>query len=112
MGELYKYPVYHLTKLTDIKPGRCRVLVRDQHTDAHYHTGGTCELHHFGAGVFTPPRDSWSIDIDGCETVYRRTRGKAIEYIAAWWDKRLAQETGRPLGTFAQRRAELAERGK
>lgn len=111
MSELYKYPVYHLTKLTDIKPGRCRVLVRDEHTDAHYHTGGTCEIHHFGAGVFTPPRDSWSIDIDGCETVYRSTRAKAIKYVAAWWDKHLAEETGRPLSACAQRRSELAERG-
>lgn len=110
MPELYKYPVYHLTKLTDIKPGRCRVLVRDEHTDAHYHTGGTCEIHHLGAGVFTPPRDSWSIDIDGCETVYRRTRAEAIKYVAAWWDKHLAEETGRPLSKRAQRRSELAER--
>lgn len=112
MIELCKYPVFHLTKLTDIKPGRCRVLVRDGLTESHYHTGGTCELNHFGAGLFTPPRDLWSIDIDGCETVYRRTRTKAIRYIAAWWDQRLARETGRPLSTYAQSRAELAERSE
>lgn len=109
MSELYKYPVYHLTKLTDIKPGRCRVLVRDELKESHYHTGGTCRLHHFGAGVDAPPQGLWSIDIDGCGTVYRRTRTEAIRYIAAWWDERLARETGRPLSTYAQRRAELAE---
>ena len=102
--------IFHVTKLTGIKPGECVVLVRDRRK-MHYQIGGRCKLHHFGGGAFTKPRDSWSIDIDGCETVYRRTRAEAIKYVAAWLDKHLAEETGRPLSTRAQRRSELAERG-
>ena len=99
--------IYHATRLTGIKPGECTVLVRDG-GEAFYHIGGRCELNHFGGGPVLPPRDLWSIDIDGCDTVYKRTRAKAIEYVAAWWDVRLSEETGRPLDIYARRRAELA----
>ncbi|HJA29472.1 MAG TPA: hypothetical protein IAA15_07910 [Candidatus Olsenella pullicola] len=102
--------IYHTVKLTGIKPGECVVLVRDG--TMHYQIGGSCKLHHFGGGVFTKPRDSWSAEIDGCETVYKRTRAEAVKYIAAWWDVHLSKETGRPLDIYAQRRAELAGVGE
>lgn len=98
--------IFHTVKLTGIKPGECVVLVRNG--TGHYQIGGRCELNHFGAGVFTKPRDSWSVEIEGCETVYKRTRARAIEYVAAWWDVHVSKETGEPLDIYAQRRAELA----
>lgn len=113
MAEFYMYPVYHSVKLTDIRHGSVRVLVRDQHADSYYHTGGVCKLDYFGgAGLLTPTRDSWSVSIDGCETVYKRTRKEAIDYIAAWWDKHLAEKTGRPLSTAARLRIESFDRSR
>ena len=98
--------IFQTVKLTGIKPGECVVLVRDG--TRHYQIGGRCKLCHFGGGFFTKPRDSWAVDIDGCETVYKAKRSRAIEYVAAWWDVHLSEETGRPLDVYAQRRAELA----
>lgn len=99
--------IFHVTKLTGIKPGECVVLIRD--SKMHYQIGGRCKLHHFCGGVFTKPRDSWSAEIDGyTATVYKPTRAKAVEYVAAWWDVHVSKETGRPLHEFARRRAELA----
>ena len=99
--------IFHVTKLTGIKPGECVVLVRDD--KMHYQIGGRCRLHHFCGGVFTRPRDSWAVDIDGCETVYRRTRAEAVEYVAAWWDMHVSKESGRPLSLAAKIRARRVE---
>lgn len=99
--------IFHTVKLIGIKPGECVVLVRDG--TGHYQIGGRCELCHFCAGVFTKPRDSWLVSIEGHDvTMKKRTRARAIEAVAAWWDVHISEETGRPLNVYAQRRAELA----
>lgn len=40
--------------------------------------------------------------------VTKLTGIKPGEYVAAWWDVHVSEETGRPLHEFARRRAELA----
>ena len=104
MGELYKYPVFHVFKLTDVRPGRCTVLVREKYREAHYHTGARLEGHDYCGGIGT----RWEVSIEGEDVTFtRKTRRGAIGAVLIWWDRYVSDKTGRPI---ERRLAILAER--
>ena len=93
MCGLYKYPVFHVFKLTDVRPGRCTVLVREKYREAHYHTGARLERHDYCGNVGT----RWEVSIEGEDATFtRKTRRSAINAVLLWWDRYVSDKTGRP----------------
>lgn len=93
MCGLFKYPVFHVFKLTDVRPGRCTVLVREKYCEAHYHTGARLEMHDYCGNVGT----RWEVSIEGEDATFtRKTRRSAINAVLLWWDRHVSDKTGRP----------------
>lgn len=94
MGKLYEYPVYHVFKLTDVRTGRCTVLVREKYREAHYHTGARLERRDYCGNVGT----RWVVSIEGEDATFtRKTRRSAIRAVLIWWDRHVSDKTGRPI---------------
>ena len=67
MDDLFKYPIFHIFRLTDVRPGACTVLVREKYREAYYHTGARLVRRDFCGDIGT----RWEVSIEGeDETFY------------------------------------------